>query len=89
MPGPMPGGPPHVGPTGPPPGSSPIVEAFARNGGDAFAVRDPSQAEAVRRTAEEMGIPEEHVIREVENELSNNFGEREGEPPPRSRYVRP
>ena len=85
MPGPMPqGGPMLQGGTQDPltGKETKVSDIFARNGGDAFAVRDPSQAEAVQRTAQELGMAPEEVINAVEKELSDNFGDREpGETP--------
>tara|TARA_R100000152_G_C6775341_1_gene203699 strand:- start:1977 stop:2282 length:306 start_codon:yes stop_codon:yes gene_type:complete len=54
-----------------------VSDVFARNGGDAFAVRDPSQAEAVQRTAQELGMAPQQVIEAVEKELSGHFQERQ------------
>ena len=88
MPGPMPQGGPMPGPM-PPQENRPIhqndahiADVFAKNGGDAFAVREPSQAEADQRTAEETGMQPEAVIQAVEQSLSDNFEDREpGETP--------
>ena len=90
MPGPMPQGGPMPGPM---PGPAPmapqedrpihqnnehVAQIFAKNGGDAFAVRDPSQSEAVQRTSQELGMPPEVIIEAVEQSLSDNFEKREG-----------
>jgi len=76
--GPMPGGPmPQGGTQDPMTGEqTKVSDIFARNGGDAFAVRDPSQSEAVQRTAQELGMAPEEVINAVEKELSGHFEER-------------